>query len=234
MAGDWLKIQVSLPDKPEVWQMAGILAINADEVVGKLIRVWRWFDAHTEDGHATRVTFPLLDHVAGATGFAEAMQMVGWLEESGTDIRLPHFDRHNGKTAKNRALATERKAAERSRNERDTSVTREEKRREEKKEQKTGASTNVESTPKKPSRGTRLPEDWEPSAEQIAWARKERPDIDPLLEARTFRNHWVSKPGKDAVKLNWNATWQNWISRAYGSPKKGTGSTTYARLPGEL
>ena len=137
MAGDWLKIQVSLPDKPEVWQMAGILAINADEVVGKLIRVWRWFDAHTEDGHATRVTFPLLDHVAGATGFAEAMQMVGWLEESGTDIRLPHFDRHNGKTAKNRALATERKAAERSRNERDISVTREEKRREEKKEQKT-------------------------------------------------------------------------------------------------
>jgi len=133
MAGDWIKIQVALPDKPEVWQMAGVLGIHADEVVGKLIRVWAWFDTHTENGHATSVTYPLLDRVAGVTGFAEAMALVGWLSDKGTDTYLPNFDRHNGKTAKNRALASDRKVTQRSRNERDKSVTREEKRREEKK-----------------------------------------------------------------------------------------------------
>src|SRR5690606_16747633 len=158
MAGDWIKIQVSLPDKPEVWQMAGALGIHADEVVGKLIRVWAWFDTHTENGHASCVTYPLLDRVSGVTGFAEAMALVGRLDGKGTDTYLPNFDRHNGKTAKNRALATDRKASERSRSERDESVTREEKRREEKKEQKT-----VERPEKKASRGTRLSEDWNPT-----------------------------------------------------------------------
>lgn len=89
-------------------------------------------------------------------------------------------------------------------------------------------------TKKTSIRGTRLPEDWSPTPEQIAWARKERPDIDPVLEARSFRNHWVAKPGKDAVKLSWNATWENWITRAYASPKKGAAQPNYTPLPGEL
>jgi hypothetical protein len=29
-------------------------------------------------------------------------------------------------------------------------------------------------------------------------------------EALKFRNHWVGKTGKDATKLDWEATWQNW------------------------
>ena len=30
------------------------------------------------------------------------------------------------------------------------------------------------------------------------------------LEASKFRDHWVAKPGKDAAKLDWHATWRNW------------------------
>ena len=81
MAGDWLKVEVALPDKPEVWQIAGIIGLDPDAVVGKLIKVWRWFDAHTENGNAPGVTFALVDSKAGVTGFAEAMSLCGWLEQ---------------------------------------------------------------------------------------------------------------------------------------------------------
>lgn len=142
MAGDWLKMSVNLPDKPEVWQIAGMLAIEADSVVGKLLRVWAWFDAHTEDGNAVGVTYPLVDRVAGVAGFAEAMVFAGWLHQNGSVMTVPHFERHNGKTAKNRALTNERVAKHRKSNDESNAgsnagtvtktVTREEKRREEK------------------------------------------------------------------------------------------------------
>lgn len=143
MAGDWLKVEVSLPDKPEVWRMAGILGADPDAVVGKLIKVWRWFDAHTESGNAVGVTPALVDSIAGVTGFADAMRLCGWLEHDGAILRLPHFDRHNGKTAKNRALTAKRAASFRANSNEESNATavtgalpREEKRREEKKEQK--------------------------------------------------------------------------------------------------
>ena len=147
MAGDWLKIEVSLPDKPEVWEMAGILSIDPDAVVGKLLKVWRWFDAHTESGNASGVTFALVDSKAGVNGFAEAMNFVGWLIQDGRELRLPNFDRHNGKTAKNRVLTAKRVAAYKSKTNdegNDSSVScalpREEKRREEVKEERQPAS----------------------------------------------------------------------------------------------
>ena len=110
MAGDWIKVELSLPEKPEIWQIAGTLGIDADAVVGKLIKVWRWFDQHTETGNAHGVTFALIDHVTGVTGFGEAMNLAGWLDHSGMSLVLPNFDRHNGKTGKNRALTAKRQA----------------------------------------------------------------------------------------------------------------------------
>src|SRR5690606_21813271 len=87
-----------------------MVGVDADSVVGKLVKVWRWFDAHTEDGNAHGVTYALVDHVSGVTGFGEAMALAGWLVQDGTILRLPNFDRHNGKTAKNRALTAKRVA----------------------------------------------------------------------------------------------------------------------------
>ena len=111
MAGDWIKMDVGLPEKPEVWQIAGMVGIEADSVVGKLLKVWRWFDAHTESGNAVGVTYALVDHVSGVTGFGEAMALCGWLAQDGATLSLPNFDRHNGKTAKNRALTAKRVAS---------------------------------------------------------------------------------------------------------------------------
>lgn len=142
MAGDWIKIEMTTPDKPEVVCIAAELGIDADAAFGKLFRVWSWFDQHSTNGHAPSVTRSALNRVSGVPNFCDAMENVGWLIDDGESIRLPNFDRHNGESAKKRALAADRKRKSRtksdtvtseSRSDRDISVpesvTREEKRR---------------------------------------------------------------------------------------------------------
>lgn len=174
MAGDWLKMEVALPEKPEVWQIAGMTGIDPDAVVGKLLKVWRWFDAHTEEGNAVGVTYALVDHVTSVTGFGEAMALCGWLFQDGSTLRCPNFDRHNGKTAKDRALTAKRVAKSKVKSN-GASVTsplpnalpREEKRIEE--EKHIGAAAPA---PKKPTkrRQTEIPEGFAISERVKRWA----------------------------------------------------------------
>ena len=129
MAGDWMKIELELPDKPEVHSIAGILNLDPDCVVGKLIRVWQWFDKHTTDGNAYGVTYSLLDRITNVTGFSEAMSFVGWLEQKDKYLVMPKFDRHTSESAKTRALTNKRVA--KLRNAANVTKTLPEKRREE-------------------------------------------------------------------------------------------------------
>jgi len=116
MAGYWIKFDTSTPDKPEVWAIAASLGIDPDAVVGKLLRVWTWFDDQTEKGNAPSVTKALLDRNCGVTGFCEAMILAGWLDEENGVISIPKFDRHNGETAKSRCLTAKRVAKHKSGN----------------------------------------------------------------------------------------------------------------------
>ena len=149
MAFAWIKIEDSTPDKPEVWKMAERLAIDADAVLGKLVRIWIWADQQTLDGNAASVTRALLDRCAGVTGFADAMIAVGWLQATEDGVSFMHFERHNGETAKKRALT--RRRVERHRSCNADSVTETPignaagvtKRREEKKNNKTETETRA-------------------------------------------------------------------------------------------
>lgn len=60
-------------------------------------------------------------------------------------------------------------------------------------------------------RGIRLPEDWQPSSEDRAFALNS--GLDPNVVAARFRDYWHAKPGKDGVKLDWSGTWRNWCRR---------------------
>lgn len=62
-----------------------------------------------------------------------------------------------------------------------------------------------------PRRASRLPAAWEPSADLALWARQERPDLDPLKTLERFRDYWTAKAGKDGTKLDWDATYRNWV-----------------------
>ncbi|KAA5547012.1 hypothetical protein FYK55_00920 [Roseiconus nitratireducens] len=108
MAGDWIKVETTTCDKPEVFIIADELGIDPDAVVGKLIRVWIWADQQTFNGNAGSVTRSLLDRLAGVSGFADAMIKCGWLTFNGDGLTFPNFERHNGKTAKTRALTRKR------------------------------------------------------------------------------------------------------------------------------
>lgn len=65
--------------------------------------------------------------------------------------------------------------------------------------------------PKGGQRGSRIPDDFALTDEHRAWASKNCPDIDVELHTKRFKNHWQAKSGKDATKLDWHKTWENWL-----------------------
>ena len=131
-------MRTDLREDPAVIGIAEATGLDEDTVVGKLHRIWSFFDRQSRDGHARNVTLAYIDRRIGVTGFAQAMESEGWLEVDQTGALMPEFGRHNGKSAKTRALAKNRKQA--SRTERDmchapsVTETGQEKRREEKKD----------------------------------------------------------------------------------------------------
>ncbi len=73
---------------------------------------------------------------------------------------------------------------------------------------------------RRPPRGGRLPDDWQPGADDRAFATGL--GLDPIAVANRFRDHWRAKAGADARKLDWSATWRNWCRRdAEGAPRAG-------------
>lgn len=50
-----------------------------------------------------------------------------------------------------------------------------------------------------------LPDDW------AAFCKHDRPDLDVERTWQRFRDFWIAKPGKDGRKLDWLATWRNWV-----------------------
>lgn len=113
MASEWIKLEMTTPDKPEVVQIAAALRCDQDLIVGKLVRVWVWADQNSIAGDSVPVTEVFLDRLAGRKGLAAAMRSVGWLEGKDGALVFPGFDRHNGRTAKARASARLKKAAQR-------------------------------------------------------------------------------------------------------------------------
>ena len=60
-------------------------------------------------------------------------------------------------------------------------------------------------------RGTRIADPFNLTPDMRAWAKEKRPLVDLVLETEKFVNYWRAKAGRDGVKLDWTATWRNWI-----------------------
>ena len=139
MAGEWIKVELHLPEKPEVLQIADSTKMAPNAVVGALIQVWGWASRNCNaDGVTTIAAFSHLNKLAGHEGFAESMVEAGWLRVKDAKITFVNFDRHNSQTAKERALVGRRVNKHRSnadvtdvkRSDRYKKVTREEKNKE--------------------------------------------------------------------------------------------------------
>jgi len=65
-----------------------------------------------------------------------------------------------------------------------------------------------------PKRGSRLPSNWVLPSDWGQWALDEGyPENLIRSEAEKFRDYWIAVPGQRGVKLDWMATWRNWIRR---------------------
>lgn len=77
---------------------------------------------------------------------------------------------------------------------------------------------NANAFPKKV--GSRLSPDWVLPDDFRDWCKGEWPSIRIefiLSQADKFRDYWIGKSGKDATKVDWGATWRNWMRRAVES-----------------
>ena len=232
MAGEWIKVERATPDKPEVLRIARELAIDRDAVFGKLMLVWMWFDANSVDGVVDGAVDADVDELVRQKGFASVMRSVKWLLDApsgkcNSGLFIPNFDRHNGETAKKRALKNNRQARWRQsvdEAESTNASTREEKRREEKK-----VKEKIERSPK----GSRLPPGWRPSELVEQWAKKERPELSFDILVAKFRDHWCSVPGARGRKLDWEATFRNFV-RSEFAPRGAAPAPDYAAVIANL
>ena len=238
MAGDWIKFETSTSDKPEVWAMAQSLGIDADAVVGKLLRVWAWFDQQTQEGNATgngasvttSVTKALLDRRVGVSGFCDSMILSGWMNDDGQSLTLPNFDRHNGKTAKTRAMTAKRVATHKAKSNA-SSVTssvsgalpREEKNREENKVTKV---TSVPSPAKADSgpladHGFTLSDGslWRPTVAKVKEWQGTFPVMDLDAQLRLAGQWLKDNPAKRKTERGMHRFLFAWLERAQNSNK---------------
>jgi len=215
MAGDWLKFEKATMDKPEVFEMAGILGIDPDAVVGKLLRVWSWFDEQSRDGHASVTVRTLLERRAGVPDFVSAMLTVGWLTESNGRLILPNYDRHNGASAKSRALATLRK--QKSRISHAPSVTETAQERDQRREEK----SILTLTSKNRSRGSL--EELKAFAVSLGLPASDGESMFHHWEANGWKNG--SSPSKD-----WQAGIRKWKSQGWLPSQKVNGAAVKPRI----
>lgn len=57
--------------------------------------------------------------------------------------------------------------------------------------------------------GTRITLDFEASPKVRKWAAEHAPEVDIDKATEEFIDFWIAKPGKDGVKLDWQATFRN-------------------------
>jgi uncharacterized protein YdaU (DUF1376 family) len=71
---------------------------------------------------------------------------------------------------------------------------------------------------KKEQRGSRLAKDLIIPIDWLIFCKKERPELEPSTTFERFKDYWIAQAGQKGVKLDWFATWRNWV-RNTNAPK---------------
>jgi uncharacterized protein YdaU (DUF1376 family) len=70
----------------------------------------------------------------------------------------------------------------------------------------------------KEQRGSRLANHFSFPKEWAEFCQQTRPELHPTRTFDQFKDYWVSQAGQKGVKLDWFATWRNWV-RNSNAPK---------------
>lgn len=156
---------------------------------------------------------PERDAVKCAMGFFELRESRLWHKRIEAEL-----EKQEGRADTNRRIALEREARKRAKKE-----------EQEEHERSTNRAPDVprteheQSTPQNQSqnhtslrsvgekRASRLPADWNLPDEWREWAKAQRPDLDPDRTAEKFADYWRGVGGAKSRKLDWLATWRNWV-----------------------
>ncbi|EFM0018066.1 hypothetical protein DI17_003913 [Escherichia coli] len=240
MASSWIKVEVITPDKPEIFQIAEILSIDPDAVLGKLVRIWTWADQQTIDGNAGSVTKGVLDRLAFITGFADALLTVGWLAYDDGKLVLPNFERHNGESSKKRALTNRRVAEHRKRETRNVTqpaLQKELPEEEEEEDIKTplSAREEIQIPPVivpgigEPIGKFNMHENWQPSDDFVMrarqWGHALPPDGYKKTDLAEFVTYWMAE-GNVMQHVQWEQKFARLLMNRKGraAGKRGNGS----------
>jgi hypothetical protein len=74
----------------------------------------------------------------------------------------------------------------------------------------------------KGGKGTRIGGDWTPEPRDWHFAISELGDAADR-ELAKFRDYWIGRAGAGGVKLDWSATWRNWVRKAADDRKARAG-----------
>jgi hypothetical protein len=79
------------------------------------------------------------------------------------------------------------------------------------------------------TKGSRLADDFEPTPEMVDWAREKAPTA-KRADHEAFCDYWRAQPGQRGVKLDWPATWRNWMRREQERRSNGRGAGAGSRV----
>jgi uncharacterized protein YdaU (DUF1376 family) len=78
--------------------------------------------------------------------------------------------------------------------------------------------------------GKRLASDFCLTKEWEEFCQTERPELSPVKTFDQFKDYWVSQAGQKGVKLDWFATWRNWV-RSTNAPKQNPADIVRLTVP---
>jgi len=90
--------------------------------------------------------------------------------------------------------------------------------------------TNNHKLIEKKTLGKRLANDFNMPDAWGKFCEKERSDLTPIKVFEQFKDYWISQPGQKGVKLDWFATWRNWV-RSTNAPKQNPADIVRLTVP---
>ena len=79
--------------------------------------------------------------------------------------------------------------------------------------------TETETKKEKKTLGKRLASDFSFPIEWEQFCKETRPELHPTRTFDQFKDYWIAQAGQKGVKLDWFATWRNWV-RSTNAPKQ--------------
>ena len=121
MAGDWFKVEHATLRKPEILEAAEYLNLGRRETLGIFLEYFAWLDQNLREscnGTVSHITRKSLEDSLGCAGFTAMLEAIGWakFDDAAHTLTVKNWARHNGSTAKSRALVRDRVAKHRNAN----------------------------------------------------------------------------------------------------------------------